>query len=160
MCSRRCCEEVYERAEKEDLRIALSDGLKEEIIQAGAVDARFGARPLRRAVQRFVEDVIAEGVLGGGVDRDKAHHVGLWRRFRISDPERQAVLCCTSRRCSFGGVEAAKDAELRSAMPNLPFDVVDDVAPLEAAVPSGGSGGGLGEPTQGPDALYGFSSRA
>ena len=40
------------------------------------------------------------------------------------------------------GVEAAKDAELRSAMPNLPFDVVDDVAPLEAAVPSGGSGGG------------------
>ena len=42
---------------------------------------------------------------------------------------------------SFGGVEAAKDAELRSAMPNLPFDVVDDVAPLEAAVPSGGGGG-------------------
>ena len=36
---------------------------------------------------------------------------------------------------------AAKDAELRSAMPNLPFDVVDDVAPLEAAVPSGGGGG-------------------
>ena len=40
---------------------------------------------------------------------------------------------------SFGGVEAAKDAELRSAMPNLPFDVVDDVAPL--SVPAGGGGG-------------------
>ena len=36
-------------------------------------------------------------------------------------------------------LERAKDAALRSAMPNLPFDVVDDVAPL--SVPAGGGGG-------------------
>ena len=134
--------EVYERAEKEELRIALTDGLKAEIIQAGAADARFGARPLRRAVQRFVEDVIAEGVLGGGVDRTKP--------ITLDYGAGQVLVTQNGKQCcavpvdaaSFGGVEAAKDAELRSAMPNLSFDVVDDVAPLEAAVPSGGGGGG------------------
>ena len=91
--------EVYDRAEKEDLRIALSDGLKEEIIQAGAADARFGARPLRRAVQRFVEDVIAEGFARWRCGPVEAYHAGLWRRSGTSDPKRQTVLCCTSRRC-------------------------------------------------------------
>merc|ERR1719478_87375 len=130
--------EVYDRAEKEDLRIALSDGLKEEIIQAGAADARFGARPLRRAVQRFVEDVIAEGVLGGGVDRTKPITLDYGAGQVLVTQNGKQVCAVPVDAASFGGVEAAK---LRSAMPNLPFDVVDDVAPLEAAVPSGGGGG-------------------
>jgi ATP-dependent Clp protease ATP-binding subunit ClpA len=134
--------EVYDRAEKEDLRIALSDGLKEEIIQAGAADARFGARPLRRAVQRFVEDVIAEGVLGGGVDRTKPITLDYGAGQVLVTQNGKQCCAVAVDAANFGGVEAAKDAELRSAMPNLPFDVVDDVAPLEAAVPSGGSGGG------------------
>ncbi len=133
--------EVYERAEKEELRIALTDGLKAEIIQAGAADARFGARPLRRAVQRFVEDVIAEGVLGGGVDRTKPITLDYGAGSVLVTQNGKQCCAVPVDAASFGGVEAAKDAELRSAMPNLPFDVVDDVAPLEAAVPSGGGGG-------------------
>merc|ERR1711939_1001800 len=112
--------EVYDRAEKEDLRIALSDGLKEEIIQA---------------VQRFVEDVIAEGVLGGGVDRTKPITLDYGAGQVLVTQNGKQVCAVPVDAAQFGGVEAAKDAELRSAMPNLPFDVVDDVAPLEAAVP-------------------------
>jgi ATP-dependent Clp protease ATP-binding subunit ClpC len=134
--------EVYTRAEVEEMRLAISDALKDEIVAAGAADARFGARPLRRAVQRFVEDVIAEGVLGGGVDKAKPIVLDYSAGQVLVMQNGHQVCEVSVDAASFGGVEAAKDAELRSAMPNLPFDIVDDETPLEAAVPAGGGGGG------------------
>jgi ATP-dependent Clp protease ATP-binding subunit ClpA len=44
----------------------MSDDAKEFIIDKG-YDPQFGARPLRRAIQRYVEDLLAEEMLRGGL---------------------------------------------------------------------------------------------
>ncbi|KAH8071372.1 ATP binding protein [Aureococcus anophagefferens] len=54
--------EVDARAADNDLQLSVSDALKDAIIESGAADARYGARPLRRAVQRYLEDAVAEAV--------------------------------------------------------------------------------------------------
>ena len=50
--------------------VTLTDSAKEYIAENG-FDANFGARPLKRAIQKFLEDPIAEEILKGGlVDGD------------------------------------------------------------------------------------------
>jgi ATP-dependent Clp protease ATP-binding subunit ClpC len=48
------------------ITLILSDDAKEFIIDKG-YDPQFGARPLRRAIQRYVEDLLAEEMLQGNV---------------------------------------------------------------------------------------------
>ncbi len=56
------------QAQLDEKRITLmmSDDAKEFIIDKG-YDQQFGARPLRRAIQRYVEDLLAEEMLRGGL---------------------------------------------------------------------------------------------
>lgn len=56
--------EVFERSAEQGVQLELSDALTEQLIDEG-YDAQYGARPLRRAVQRLVEDVAAECLLDG-----------------------------------------------------------------------------------------------
>jgi len=53
---------VYERITKLGFKLQISDTAKDFIADKGW-DAQFGARPLKRAIQRYVEDVIAEEVI-------------------------------------------------------------------------------------------------
>ncbi len=55
---------VRARLEERGVTLTLTDEAKEFIITAGA-DLEFGARPLRRALERLVEDPLAEEVLKG-----------------------------------------------------------------------------------------------
>ena len=59
-------EEIQERLSTQRIRIKLSPGARNLIIQEG-YDPTFGARPLRRTLQRMVEDPLAELILRGEV---------------------------------------------------------------------------------------------
>ena len=54
------------RLETKDIYIDISDDVKEFIIKKG-FDTAYGARPLRRAIQNEIEDVIAEEFLEGNI---------------------------------------------------------------------------------------------
>ena len=46
-----------------EVAIELTDAAKEVLVEQG-FDPAMGARPLRRAIQRFIEDPLADFVLG------------------------------------------------------------------------------------------------
>jgi len=56
------------------ITLRVSDDAKEFIIDKG-YDPQFGARPLRRAIQRYVEDLLAEEMLQGNVGEGRAVRV-------------------------------------------------------------------------------------
>src|SRR6266567_3080360 len=49
------------------ITISVTDDAKKWIIQKTASDRTYGARPLRRALQRFVEDPLSEALIAGGI---------------------------------------------------------------------------------------------
>ena len=57
---------VIELAARQDVALAVSDGAREVIAREG-YDPAFGARPLKRAVQRLVQDPLAMGILEGEI---------------------------------------------------------------------------------------------
>ena len=60
-------EAVAARTEEEhDIALSVGSALRERILRDGS-SATFGARPLRRTVQRLVEDVVAETFLDGSI---------------------------------------------------------------------------------------------
>ncbi len=58
--------EVQKRLEERSLRITMTDAAREWLANVG-YDPMFGARPLRRAVQRHVENVLAREILEGRI---------------------------------------------------------------------------------------------
>jgi len=57
-------DEVIKRALEKGLHLLLSAEAKEFIVREGS-DEQYGARPLRRAVQQYIEDPLAEYLLRG-----------------------------------------------------------------------------------------------
>jgi ATP-dependent Clp protease ATP-binding subunit ClpC len=55
---------VFHRMTDQGLRLAVTDEVKEFLIDKG-YDLEFGARPLRRAIERYVEDPLSEDILRG-----------------------------------------------------------------------------------------------
>src|SRR5271155_2248321 len=49
------------------ITISVTDDAKKWIIEKTASDRTYGARPLRRALQRFVEDPLSEALIAGGI---------------------------------------------------------------------------------------------
>ncbi|MGH7448966.1 MAG: ATP-dependent Clp protease ATP-binding subunit, partial [Longimicrobiales bacterium] len=54
--------EVYDRLAEENLRLTLTDAALAFLVEKG-YDEKFGARPLRRAIQRYIEDPLSERIL-------------------------------------------------------------------------------------------------
>ena len=54
--------EVIERLFEKGIRLSLSDEAKELLVRVGS-DEQYGARPLRRAVQQYIEDPLSEALL-------------------------------------------------------------------------------------------------
>ncbi|HSJ10846.1 MAG TPA: ATP-dependent Clp protease ATP-binding subunit [Longimicrobiales bacterium] len=54
--------EVYTRLAEENLKLTLTDAALAFLVERG-YDQKFGARPLRRAIQRFIEDPLSERIL-------------------------------------------------------------------------------------------------
>jgi ATP-dependent Clp protease ATP-binding subunit ClpC len=56
--------EVIERVGEKGYHLTLSDEAKEFVVRVGS-DEQYGARPLRRAVQQYIEDPLSESLLKG-----------------------------------------------------------------------------------------------
>jgi len=57
---------VQERMKTQGIHLTLSDEARDHLIEKG-YNPDFGARPLRRAIEQFIEDPLAEEVLRGGL---------------------------------------------------------------------------------------------
>ncbi|HCE05254.1 MAG TPA: NDP-hexose 4-ketoreductase [Verrucomicrobiales bacterium] len=55
---------VVERLEKKDINLVLDEKARDFLVEKGH-DPEYGARPMRRAVERFMEDPLAEEILRG-----------------------------------------------------------------------------------------------
>ncbi|WZL72956.1 ATP-dependent Clp protease ATP-binding subunit [Clostridiaceae bacterium 35-E11] len=63
--------EVIEEAQEKDITIEIADEVKDFLLQEG-YDQKYGARPLRRTIQKYIEDEIAEQYLRENV-KEGAH---------------------------------------------------------------------------------------
>ncbi len=59
-------EKVLERLRKKNLKLELDEKAKDLLVEKG-YDPQYGARPMRRAVERFFEDPLAEEILKGAL---------------------------------------------------------------------------------------------
>ena len=59
-------EKVLERLRKKNLRLELDDKAKDLLVEKG-YDPQYGARPMRRAVEKYFEDPLAEEILKGAL---------------------------------------------------------------------------------------------
>ena len=62
---------VEKRLKQNDYDVKIDESVKKLIAKKG-IDANYGARPLRRAIQNYVEDVISEAILDGDVRNGKS----------------------------------------------------------------------------------------
>ena len=61
------CRELSERVKRQmDIKLTIRDSVKKYIVEKGT-DKKYGARPLRRAIQNELEDKLAEAILDGDV---------------------------------------------------------------------------------------------
>lgn len=67
-------EEVRERMEEHSITITLTDKAKEFLIERG-YDPNFGARPLRRTIQKHIEDPLAEKMINGEIQDSAKIHI-------------------------------------------------------------------------------------
>ena len=74
------CRELIKRA-KDQLGIDLTirDSVKKHIVETG-MDKKYGARPLRRAIQNQLEDKLAEEILSGEIRRNMKVVVGISKK--------------------------------------------------------------------------------
>ena len=63
--------EVGKRLEEQEMKVEFDDSLVEVILKEG-YDEEFGARPLRRAIQKIVEDKLSEELLLGNIKKGDA----------------------------------------------------------------------------------------
>ena len=67
--------QVQKRLKEQNIEIEIKDSAKELIAKNG-IDASYGARPLRRAIQNMIEDKIAEAILDGKILPNKLAVIG------------------------------------------------------------------------------------
>ena len=74
------CNELIKRAKEQlNIKLTIRDSVKKHIVETGT-DQKYGARPLRRALQNQLEDRLAEALLGGEVKRDSEVVAGMSKK--------------------------------------------------------------------------------
>ena len=68
--------EVFARMQDKGITLTVSNAFKERLVEEGYNPA-YGARPLRRAVMRLLEDSLAEEVLSGRIKDGDSAEVGV-----------------------------------------------------------------------------------
>ena len=62
-------DKLHERISDKGFTIKIHKSAKDYLIEKG-YDPKFGARPLKRVIQRNVEDLLAEALLSGDIDNN------------------------------------------------------------------------------------------
>ncbi len=71
------CKELIHRVKSQlDITLTIRDSVKKYIVEKGS-DAKYGARPLRRALQTELEDKMAEAILSGEISKGMDVEVGI-----------------------------------------------------------------------------------
>jgi len=70
--ARRMLEQVSKRLADQDIHVAFDESVAERMAGAG-FDPVFGARPLRRAIQTQIEDLLSEKLLDGSVEPGQSY---------------------------------------------------------------------------------------
>ena len=74
------CRELVNRAKEQlDIKLVIRDSAKKYIVEKGT-DTKYGARPLRRAMQTELEDKLAEAILNGEVSNGMEVEVGVSKK--------------------------------------------------------------------------------
>ena len=74
------CNELVKRAKEQlNIKLTIRDSVKKHIVETGT-DQKYGARPLRRALQNQLEDRLAEALLNGDVKRDSEVVAGMSKK--------------------------------------------------------------------------------
>ncbi len=74
------CRDVCERAKNQlGIKLVVRDSVKKHIVETGT-EQKYGARPLRRAVQNQLEDKLAEAVLNGEIVRGSEVTAGMSKK--------------------------------------------------------------------------------
>lgn len=74
------CKELIERVQKQlNIKLVIRDSVKKEIVEKGT-DLKYGARPLRRAMQNILEDKMADAILDGEIEAGKQVEVGMSKK--------------------------------------------------------------------------------
>jgi ATP-dependent Clp protease ATP-binding subunit ClpC len=66
--------EVFKRLTEKEISLGVTDKFKERLVEEG-YNPSYGARPLRRAIMRLLEDVLAEEILSGRLKAGDAAQV-------------------------------------------------------------------------------------
>ena len=88
--------EVEERLGERDVTLTLTDAAKAALVTEG-YDRVFGARPLRRTIERRIESPLARRILGGEfndgdtVEVDHADNEYVFRKGAVSEEAREPV---------------------------------------------------------------------
>src|SRR3977135_4280672 len=80
---------VLERVRSKDIKVHLDTTAVEFLIDKG-YDPTYGARPMRRAVEKYLEDPLAEQLLRGNIkqgDTLEVHAAGEQLAFKVAQPE-------------------------------------------------------------------------
>ena len=80
---------VTKRVRQKDIHVVLDNSAHEFLIEKG-YDPTYGARPMRRAVEKFLEDPLAEELLRGGIkpgDTLKVTAAGTKLAFKVDEPQ-------------------------------------------------------------------------
>ena len=74
------CQEIVERIKTQlNIKLTIRDSVKKHIVEKGT-DKKYGARPLRRAIQNELEDKLAEAILSGEVKAESQVEVGISKK--------------------------------------------------------------------------------
>ena len=74
------CNELIKRAKEQlNIKLTIRGSVKKHIVETGT-DQKYGARPLRRALQNQLEDRLAEALLNGDVKRDSEVVAGMSKK--------------------------------------------------------------------------------
>ena len=79
--------------EEHAIEVEVDDSLLEKVVEEGSANAEeFGARPMRRAAQRYIEDTLSEAIIGGFIGKNTKATLSLATRdsFAGSDSVRIA----------------------------------------------------------------------
>jgi ATP-dependent Clp protease ATP-binding subunit ClpC len=85
--------QVRGRLEEQGVQLSIGDDVREFLIQEG-FDEEFGARPLRRAIQTYVDDALADAILAGELSAGQTATLTLAEgavRVTAADREPQAI---------------------------------------------------------------------